>query len=68
MITTTTATLPETLPVTGAEASGVGGIEAALLAFGGLVVLALRRREEELATTGMRSSISGPRYRGKHRK
>ncbi len=45
--TASTSTPPETLPFTGAINGGVGGIAFALLALGWLVLLAIRRREEE---------------------
>jgi len=67
VITTSTATPPETLPFTGAIPRGFGELGAGLVAFGGLVVLVVRRREEEVATAIIGSSILGSGYRGKHR-
>jgi hypothetical protein len=67
VITTTTSTPPETLPFTGALGGGLGQVGVALVAFGGLVVLALSRREEEVGTAVLGSSISRSGYRGKHR-
>ncbi len=65
--TTTVAQTSESLPFTGMVGSGLGGIGAALVAFGGLVVLALRRREEEAVATIPGSWIPWSGYRGKHR-
>lgn len=45
--TTTTSSPPETLPFTGSEEAGIGGIGVALLALGSMVLLVVGRREEE---------------------
>jgi hypothetical protein len=62
-----TTTPPETLPFTGALGGGLSQVGVALVVFGGLVVLALSRREEEVAPAVLGSSISRSGYRGKHR-
>ena len=44
----TTSTIPETLPVTGnATTPSLAGLALALLAFGGMTILSLRRREDK---------------------
>ena len=44
----TTSTIPETLPITGnATTPSLAGLALALLAFGGMTILSLRRREDK---------------------
>lgn len=68
VISATTSTLPEALPFTGTPGRGLFQFGAALVAFGGLVVLALRRREEDMATAASGGPISRSDYHGKHRR
>jgi hypothetical protein len=67
VITASTTTPPETLPFTGAIPQGLGGFGAGLVVLGGLVMLVVRRREEETAPAGTDGSILFSVYRGKHR-
>ena len=50
-VITTTTTVPSTLPFTGFGHSDAAGMGVILMALGGFVVLALRRREDEALET-----------------
>jgi len=55
--TVTIAPTTETLPFTGSSSTGVGGIGAALLLLGGLVLLAFRKKEDPVVETGVTNRL-----------
>ena len=56
-----TTTTPETLPFTGSDfgEAGLAGIALALVALGGVALMAVRRREEEVVTAAEAGSDLG---------